>query len=144
MKAVSLLSLLLLFSCAGRKIQLKSNDYEISEHARLRVNFLKDEGNNMDVSVSGLSTKPDQAVAIKKEEIGCGKGKEKGFVRKLQKIKEPYIVLNQTSKEFIVICDNPNFSDISGNFYLTFKNIYTYTEGMPDKVLASDIKVEFQ
>ncbi len=144
MKTVVLILSVLLLSmgCTRKKIVLKSNDLKGGTHTQFHVNFLKDKGNTFDVSLSAMGTK-DLTVAVKKDEITCGKGTEVGFVKKIKNVDQPYLLIYQTYREFLIICENPNFKNVAGPFYVHFKNFHLFKEGMPADVLESDIKLQF-
>lgn len=146
MKALSVLALLLVvISCSSKKVVLESTQYDLKDQGKLTVQFLKDKGTRFDIGLLALSTKQDSLV-VKKEEIGCGKGAEAGFISKYLKIeKEPFLIISKnTFKEFILVCANDNFKTVEGNVYLTFKNLYKLTDGAPGAAIASDVKIELK
>ncbi len=142
MRIITLLVFTLITSCAVKKVPLKSLDADAGNLIKFHVNFLKAKTNTMDISASAIAKDGD--VVIKKEEIECGKGDEVGTVLKLQHVREPYLFISRSFKEFVVVCENRNFVNVEGDFYLKFKNIHALEQGMPGKVLASDVKVVFQ
>lgn len=146
MRFLTVLTLLLaLFSCASKPIPLTVHEYDLKDAAKLTVNFLKDKSDRLDIGLLGISAKED-AVVIKKEEMGCGKGTEVGKITKFGKVtKEPFIILPKSMfLEFYLVCENPNFKITIGNPYIEIKHVYTLTDGLPGKVVASDIKLELK
>lgn len=146
MKFLSSLALLVvLMSCSSKKVVLKDTQYDLKGQAKLTIQFLKDKSTRADIGILSLSTKED-TVIIKKEEVGCGKGTEPGMISKFLKIEsDPFIMIPKSMfKEFILVCSNPNFKQTTGDFYLTFKNLYKLTDGAPGAVLASDVKIELK
>jgi hypothetical protein len=146
MKILAVLTLLTgLFSCASKPIPLTIHEYDLKGAAKLTVNHLKQKSSRIDIGLLGISSKED-SVVIRKDEVSCGKGDVIGTVTKFPKVdKVPFIILPKSMfLEFSVICSNPNFSTTPGNVYLEIKNIFALNEGMPGKVLASDIKIELK
>ncbi len=142
MKFVSIIFFVFLSSCAVKKLPIKNPEVKANDLIQFNVIFLKQKNNSMDIAVSAISLKDE--VVIKKGDISCGKGNEIGTVAKLIKVKEPYLYLSKSFKEFIVVCQNSKFKTTAGEFYLNFLNIHAVEGGLPGKVVASNVKVVFQ
>ncbi|MBA2404893.1 MAG: hypothetical protein H0V66_09000 [Bdellovibrionales bacterium] len=143
MKFLATLSILVAaISCSSKPITLKTHEYHVGDAAKLTVQFVKDKVTRIDIGLLGLSTKED-AVVLKKEDMGCGKGIEAGAITKFGKaVDDPFIVLPKAIfKEFYIVCESPNFGSIVGNAYIEIKKVYSFNNGSPGKVIASDIKL---
>lgn len=146
MKFLASLTLLLaIFSCSSKPVELTVREYDVKDAAKLTVQFVKNKSTRLDIGLLGISTKED-AVVLKKEEMGCGKGTEAGKITKFGKVEnDPFIVLPKVVfKEFYIVCENPTFATNTGNAYIEIKNVYSFVNGAPGKVLASDIKIELK
>lgn len=142
---MSLTLLAVVASCSSKQVVLEKTDYDLKDKAKVTVQFLKQKSKKYDIGLLGISTK-DDAVVIKKEEIGCGKGAEAGIITKFIKIeKEPFIIFSRANfKDFVLVCENQNFKNVEGNVYVSVKNIYSLKDGAPGNVLASDMKIELK
>lgn len=143
---INLSILIILSSCAAKRALLSSNEYNLKDKAKLTVNFLKLKKKAVDIGLVGIST-TENGVVIKKTDLECGIGDQIGKISKIEKVtNEPFIILTQNVfKEFIIICrDVTPATNADENVYLKIKNLYALKNGSPDKVIASDIKIEFK
>lgn len=131
-------------SCAGKPIHLKSHDYELGKYAKLNVHFIKQLDNSLEMDLLGISI-DEQAIMIKKDEIQCGVDDELFSDVSIKGVSEDYIILPKTTfKEFKVFCKNKTSIKRGKTPYLIFKNLYNLKKNEPNKMIGSELRINFK
>ena len=126
MNHLILVLLLVLSSCAvGKKRAFRKTDYELGTSAKINVAYIRQIKNKLEFNLLGLSTGAD-IVAIRKDEISCGAGKEPFEDVNVKYGKDDLIIFPKISfVEFTIICKNDELVDKKLVPYLIFDKIYS-------------------
>lgn len=133
-------------SCAGTQtVTLQTTEFTVPKTAKFSVFFFKTKGKGFDVALNGTSLTGNSLV-IRKDEVSCGRGTTVGVIRGMAKVGDQYIMLpGESYKEFQVYCGNSEILKAEGEYYVKIKNIYSANiAGQPEKIIASDVRLELK
>ena len=145
MNYLFLASLLVLSACAvGKKRSIRKIDYDLGTGAKINVSYIRQLKDKLEFNLLGLSI-GETVVAIRKDEIDCGLGKESFEEVKVKNGKKDFIILPKISyAPFTVICKNDGPVDKKLVPYLIFKKIYSTKGDELGPVISENHRIEIK